>query len=133
MTAFSDDFDSALEAAHLERDHAKHVQRLEVVGLAPQRRIVVSLRLGKPALLMASKALTELSRARRSVEVVIPTFVIVASGQFSLPLFFVQLALIGKCLRSSPDCHGTAAAFLCSQFRASHRGVQGLSCEMRVR
>jgi hypothetical protein len=55
----------------------------------------VSLRFGKPALLMASKALTELSRARRSVEGAIPTFVIVASGQFLLPPFFVQLALTG--------------------------------------
>jgi hypothetical protein len=63
-----DDFDSLFEATLLERNDAQHVQRLEVVGLALQRRIVMSFRLDKVALLMARKALTELSRARRRVD-----------------------------------------------------------------
>jgi hypothetical protein len=60
------------------------VLRLEVVGLALQGRVVMPFRLDKPALLMAGKSLTELSRARRSVESVVSPFVTVASRQFSL-------------------------------------------------
>jgi hypothetical protein len=77
----SNDFDALFEATLLERDDAQHVQRLEIVGLALQRRIVMSFRLDKLALLMARKALTELMSARRWVETRIPPFVLVASGQ----------------------------------------------------
>jgi hypothetical protein len=44
---------------------------------------------------MVAKALTELSRARRSVKGIVPTFVIVASGQFSLPPVSSRRSLIG--------------------------------------
>src|SRR4029077_1419424 len=55
----SNDLDTLFEAALLERDHAQHVQRVEIVGLALQRRIVMPLRLDKLSLLMAREALTE--------------------------------------------------------------------------